>query len=200
MRLSDFHQDFNRNFKKIGGLLGSLTEDLTGSLDQKQVRRILSSALDLLRPYHAVIGMRVRKLTRSQVEATIPNRTHNRNSQGFIEEGVVISAGQQMLKLLIARWEIPVDYELEEIRFDRLQDMRGILTARLEWEDLSREALRAELMREPSCLHDFYIHFFDAEEKRVADLHLNLKVRMPVRLESKSRQKRGSHGDHCKRS
>lgn len=189
MRLRDFQQDFNRNFKKIAGLVGSLTEDLTGSMDQAQLRRLLNSALDWVRPFHMAIGFRVRKLTRSQVEAVIPDRVHNQNSSGEVEEAVAISVAVQMVKLLIARWEVPVEWELDQIRFDRLQPMKGELVARLEWEDLGREALRAELVRSSRALFECFVHLTDAQDKRVADVILSLKVHMPERLSGK-----GAHG------
>lgn len=195
MKLRDIQQDFNRNFKKIGSLLGSLTEDLTGSLNQDQLRRILSSALDWLRPYHLAIGFRVRKLSRSQVEAVIPDRAHNLNSKGEIEEAVAISVAIQMAKLLMARWEVPVAFELDQVRFERLQALKGEVVARLEWEDLAREALRAEVLQQSVGLNEFYIHLYDAEEKRIADIQVVLKVSLPESLGGK-----GSHGDHSERN
>ena len=181
-------------------LLGSLSEDLTGSMEPSQLRRVLSSALDWVRPYHLAIGFRVRKLSRSQVEAVIPNRLHNQNSQGEIEEGVVVSVALQMAKLLIARWEVPLDYELDHIHLDRLQPMKGELTARLEWEDLTREALRAELVKNSVAVNELFIHLIDSQEKRVADIAITLKVRMPQSLSQSPRRGKGSHGDRTKRN
>lgn len=195
MRLRDFQYDFNKNFKKIAGVFGSLTEDFTGSLDQAQIRRLLNSALDWVRPYHLAIGFRIRKLSRSQVEAVIPARSHNLNSLGEMEEGVLISVAHQMLKLLIARWELQMDAEVDQIRFERLQPIKGEMVARLEWDDLSREAMRAELVREGVTQNNWQILFSDASDRRVAVVEFVMKVKMPQSLSGK-----GSHGDHSKRN
>jgi hypothetical protein len=195
MRLRDFQQDFNRNFKKIAGLMGELADDLTGSLDQAQMRRLLNSALDWVRPYHLSIGFRVRKLSRSQVEAVIPDRTHNLNSQNELEEGVVVSVAQQMAKLLIARWEVPVEWEVVAMTFGKLHPLKSTLIARLQWEDLAREALRAELVAEATAEQEFFIHLYDLQDMRVADVQVTVKVRMPQSLTRK-----GSHGDHSERN
>lgn len=112
-----------------------------------------------------------------------------------MEEAVVISVAQQVAKLLMARWEVPIEFDLDSISFDRLQPLRGPLTIRLEWEDLAREALRAELVKNSVAQNEFYVHVFDSEEKRVADIQIALKVRMPQSLSGK-----GSHGDHSKRN
>ncbi len=160
------------------------------------MRRILSSALDWVRPYHVSIGFRVRKLSRSQVEAVIPDRTHNRNGMGEIEEGVAISVAQQMTKLLVARWEVPVELELDQINFARLQPLKGDLIARVEWEDLSREALRADLIRNITTTQEFFVHISDAQEMRVADIQVTLKIRLPQTLGTNAQKKKGTHGDH----
>ncbi|MFN7727964.1 MAG: hypothetical protein ACK5P7_02280 [Bdellovibrio sp.] len=190
-RLRDFQQDF----KKIAGLAGRLAEDLTGSIDQAQAKRILNSALDWVRPFHLAIGFRVRKLSRSQVEAFIPARAHNLASSGEVEEAVVISVARQMAQLLIARWEVPADFELDQLQFSRLQKMKGDLIVRLEWEELSREGLRAELYKNQVALQEWVVTVSDLEEKRVAHVHLNFKLRLPQNLSGK-----GSHGDHSERS
>jgi len=191
MRLRDFQPDF----KKIATLAGRLAEDLTGSIDQAQAKRILNSALDWVRPFHLAIGFRVRKLSRSRVEAVIPARPHNMGSNGEFEEAVVISVARQVAQLLIARWEVPAEFELDQIQFSRLQKMKGDLIARLEWEDLSREALRAELLKNQVALQEWVVTVSDLEEKRVADVHLNFKLRLPPSLNRK-----GSHGDHSERN
>ena len=175
--------------------MGSLTDDLTGALDQAQVKRILNSALDWVRPFHLAIGFRVRKLSRSQVEALIPARPHNLNSIGEVEEAVIISVALQMVKLMIARWEVPVTADLDQIRFERLQALKGELNARLEWEDLSREALRADLVQNRNALNDWYVHLYDSQEKHVADVQLTMKIRLPQSLTGKA-----SHANHSKRS
>jgi len=191
MRLRDFQQDF----KKIARLAGGLAEDLTGSLDQAQAKRLLSSALDWVRPFHLAIGFRIRKLSRDRAEAVIPNRAHNTNADGDVQEAVVISVAQELSKLLIARWELPVEFELDQIQFQRLQRMSGELVVRLEWEELSREALRAELMQKTWALQEWAVFVNDQNDRRVADVHLNFKLRLPQSLNGK-----GSHGDHSERN
>lgn len=193
MRLSDFQPDF----KKIAALAGQLAEELTSSVDQAHAKRILSSALGWLKPYHLAIGFRVRKLSRARVEALVPSNTHNLRSNQEFHESVVISVAQEICQLLIARWELPVTYELDQIRFDRLQKMKGDLTLRLEWEEISREALRAELHQKDWAHQEWSVYAFDQDEKRVADIHLNFKIHMARQIQGK---KKGSHGDHSKRN
>jgi len=139
------------------------------------------------------IGFRVQKLNRSQVQCVIPARPHNLNSQGEMEEAVVVSVAIQMAKLIVARWEIPIDWELDHIHFDRLQALQGELQARLEWEDLAREALRAELEKNSAALAECFVHVFDSQEKRVADVHVTLKIRQAQHLGRKE-----SGGVHSK--
>lgn len=175
--------------------MGNLTEDLAGSLSHEQIKQLLSSALDLVRPYHLAIGTRIRRLSRSQVEVLIPAKPHNLNSQGSIEEGILLSLGIQMCRLLLARWEWVVTPELEQAELVKLASFphEGDLIGRLEWGQVAREALRAEVVDQVQTQNTWTVHFFDREDRRVADLVLVWKIRGSQSLTGESLDAGHSH-------
>lgn len=155
--------------------LATLLEEIS----PKASRSALGYALDLIRPFSAGMGLKMTRLTDTQLEMVIPNRTHNLNDNNQIHEGALATAAMEAAKLLwmrhapLGNFEILVThFELEVIRSTK-EECR----LRMELSENSRELILAEIREHREAKTQAELKFFDQYDQAIADVRLQLQFK-----------------------
>lgn len=151
-------------------------------------RAALSGALDFLRPFTAGLGLRVARLSDTQIELIIPSRERNRGSDDKLHEGVLIGAGVEAAKLLWSR-HAPLgafDAEVRAMTYDAHRSTSSPVRVRLELGETARENALAQLRKDREATSDLSLRFIDDEEQSIADMTLSLKLRHTPALENRA--------------
>lgn len=150
-------------------------------------RVALSGALDFLRPFTAGLGLRVARLSDTQLELVIPARERNLGSDGHLHEGVLIGAGIEAAKLLWSR-HAPLgvfEADVRSLSFEMHRSTAKTVRVRLELQETSRENTLAILRKEREATSDLSLRYLDDDEQSVADLGLSLKLRHTPTLQNR---------------
>lgn len=156
--------------------------DLSALLEEvspKASHAALSYALDILRPFSAGMGLRISRLSDTQVEMIIPARTRNMSDLNQLHEGAMTTAAIEAAKLLWMRHAPMGQFEInigqcESVFFKvQTEDCR----VRMELSETTRELVLSELRQSRESSSTAELKIFDENEQSVAELHLHLKFK-----------------------
>ena len=178
-----------RNFNFITRLSQDLIHKLEGFSEnfERQVpnAKIVSLALDLLKPHIQALGLRVAKLSRTHVEIILPSKYRNLTAKGFVLEGAVVMAACEALRWL---WlqnkpEGSFSHEFGRIQFESVKPLSGQLRLRAELTELARETALLELSKMQKSELTVMVLVFDHDEQLVAQVELESRLRLTPALE-----------------
>lgn len=156
--------------------------DLAALLEEvspKASHAALSYALDIVRPFSAGMGLRISRLSDSQVEMVIPARSRNLNDSKFMHEGAIVTAAIEAAKLLWIRhapmgnFEVTVSRSEVEFFKNQSEDCR----VRMELPETTREVVLAEIRDHRESKAEVELKVFDENDQTVAEVRLNLKFK-----------------------
>lgn len=156
--------------------------DLAALLEEvspKASHAALSYALDMVRPFSSGMGLRISRLSDTQVEMVIPARTRNLNDLGQIHEGAMTTASIEAAKLLWMRHAPMGTFEVIVTRVDAefFKIEKGECRVRMELPEMTRETVLAEIRERRESKASAELKIFDENEQSVADIHLQLQFK-----------------------
>jgi hypothetical protein len=171
-------KNINYIAQTLEGLVSEALEGVVPPEILQKGRRSLNFALDLMQPHMLALGLRIAKLTRTQVEVVIPDKERNLDSQGCIQEGVVMAAATESARFLWSHNRPDGNFQqsLKNFEIEILNSFRGPLRVRMELPELVRESAYAELATTQRSEHELQAQVFDASDILLA------QIRMTVRL------------------
>lgn len=156
--------------------------DLAALLEEvspKASHAALSYALDIVRPFSAGMGLRISRLSDSQVEMVIPARTRNLNDVKQMHEGALVTAAIESAKLLWMRHAPLGNFEIlvtrMESEFFKIQtdDCR----LRMELPETTREVVLAEIRDKREAEGEAEVKIFDVHDQAVGSVVMQLKFK-----------------------
>lgn len=160
--------------------------DLAALLEEvspKASHAALSYALDIVRPFSAGVGLRISRLSDTQVEMVLPARTRNLNDLQQIHEGAMTTASIEAAKLLWMRHAPMGTFEVIVTRVDLefFKTEKNECRVRMELSEMIRETVLAEIRERRESSASVELKIFDENEQAVADIHLQLQFKhIPV--------------------
>jgi len=139
---------------------------------------VLNFALDLFRPFSGGMGLRVARISDSQIEIVLPTRRHNLNSEGRIHEGALVTAAVEAAALLWKR-----HWNQGEVRFHLIEeqmqihkaDFQGNCRIRMELSETQRESVLGQLRFSNQSETHAIIFIYDDKDQLVGEIALKIK-------------------------
>lgn len=163
--------------------------DLAALLEEvspKASHAALSYALDMVRPFSAGMGLRISRLSDTQVEMVIPARTRNMSDTQSLHEGALMTAAVEAVKVLWMRHAPMGNFEISVSRsqagFFKTENEECRL--RSELSESLRETVLAELRSQREAEADMNVNVYDSNEQAVAEFHFTLKFKHTPALAS----------------
>lgn len=155
--------------------LAAVLEDVS----PKASHAALSYALDIVRPFSAGMGLRISRLSDTQVEMIIPARTRNLNETHTMHEGALTTAAIEAAKLLWMRHAPMGNFEIlvTHIESEFFKSQNDECRLRMELPETSREVVLSHIRDQREAKAEAEIKVFDANEQAVADVRLNLSFK-----------------------
>lgn len=156
--------------------------DLAALLEEvspKASHAALSYALDIVRPFSAGMGLRISRLSDSQVEMVVPARTRNLNDAHTMHEGAITTAAIESAKLLWMRHAPLGNFEIcvTRIEADFFKVQNSECRLRMELPETTREIVLAELRDQRETSAEAEIKVFDEHDQAVGGIILQLKFK-----------------------
>lgn len=156
--------------------------DLAALLEEvspKASHAALSYALDIVRPFSAGMGLRVSRLSDTQVEMVIPARTRNFNELNQLHEGAVTTAAIEAAKLLWMRHAPVGNFEISVSRLETefFKNHSDECRVRMELPENLREVILSELRDHREAKTEAELKVFDDNEQAVAEVRMNLSFK-----------------------
>lgn len=125
------------------------------------------------------MGLRISRLSDTQVEMIIPARTRNMNEAHTLHEGALTTAGIEAAKLLWMRHAPMGNFEIlvTHIESEFFKSQNEECRLRMELAETSREVVLSQLRDQREAKSDAEIKVFDANEQAVAELRLQLSFK-----------------------
>lgn len=148
-------------------------------------QQVLSYALEFFRPFVRGLGLRVARLTDTQIELVLPAREKNLSEEGQLHEGACTAAAVEAFRLLWAR-HAPlgkITFDFQEILFKKHQVWQG--EARLRWElpESVRQKALAELRQQRRTKVEGLLFLDDEKDQRAAEVLLRAEIEWTPALE-----------------
>ncbi|HRO66406.1 MAG TPA: DUF4442 domain-containing protein [Pseudobdellovibrionaceae bacterium] len=147
----------------------------------------LSSALEFMKPFTSGLGLRVARLSDTQVEIVIPTRTRNLNESGQIHEAVLLAASAEACQLLWKR-HAPLGTFRIETKSAKVEVLREVKEeARVRWElpETLREKVLSDLRQQREIEFEADVRIVDDQEQTLAEVSLQLRLKHVPALDSK---------------
>ncbi|WP_157866036.1 YiiD C-terminal domain-containing protein [Bdellovibrio bacteriovorus] len=156
--------------------------DLAALLEEvspKASHAALSYALDIVRPFSAGMGLRISRLSDTQVEMVVSARTRNLNEVKTMHEGALVTAAIEAAKLL---WMRHAPMGSFEINVTRLESELFKVTSeecrvRMELPETVREVVLAEVRDRREAKAEVELKVFDSNDQAVAEFRLHLSFK-----------------------
>lgn len=180
MRVRDFQQDFNKIAEQI---VGQIAEQISSP----HAKRVLNSALDLIRPHFLSLGLRVTRLGAHEIEVLIPKKKRNLDERGDFIPGILMSSATEAYRLLWTRNAPPGEFQIiiDGVQYQALKNPKGVVRVRMELSELSREARLAELSKNKSSEHEGVLRLHDEEDQICAEINIKSRLLLKEMLEWK---------------
>mgnify|MGYP001308271281 CR=1 FL=1 len=183
MRLRNFQPDINKNLRLGVDQLTLFLSDFVATVQNPRTKRLLASALELVRPQHLALGIRVSRLSTTHVEVVVPNRRKNQTLAGELDPGVLVTASLLGADLLLSRMDQPhvLSPECQRVEWQKFRSLKGAplreLRGRLEITKLNQETLKLEIRKRGESHLELMMNFYDGEEQRVAECQMSFICR-----------------------
>lgn len=189
MRIRPLRQ-IQRDIKKISQNLGPLqgfVDEAVLLIRSPRIRRSLSYALEWFRPHLRSMGVRISRLSLSQVEVVLPSLKRNSDERGDTLDGVVIAAALQAHRFL---WQINspegnVQFKITGLNWQAHGRLHGELRVRAELKDLTRENFLLELNSFKQSKQKMLLFVLSAEEQIRAELEVDAEFYLVESLDWK---------------
>ena len=147
---------------------------------------VLSYALDFIRPLAVGMGLKIARLSDTQVEVTIPFRTKNLTENQEIDESVCPTAAIEGARNLWRRHAPLGHLEIRvlELRFKKHRRLEMSCRARMELSEPMREKVLAQLRRQRLSECENNIALFDDKDQKVAEISARLELKWTPALNS----------------
>ncbi len=155
-------------------------------LSPSSSKTILSYALDILRPFNAGLGLRFARLSDTQVEIVIPERSKNLLDDGQLNESVVTAAAGEAVRNLWFR-HAPIGnlvISTLELTFKKHQPIKGDCRLRMELSESAREKVLAQLRHQQRAESESELSLFDDKDQKVAELVVRIGLKWTPALNS----------------
>lgn len=162
--------------------LAALIENVSPKVSQS----VLSYALDFIRPHTLGMGLKIARLSDTQVEVTIPFRTRNLTENHEIDESVCTAAAIEGARCLWLR-HAPIgqlSFSVVEMRFKKFRPLHGPCRARMELSEVTREKVLVDLRRRQFSECTNSISLFDDKDQNVAEISARLELKWTPALNS----------------
>lgn len=152
---------------------------LLEEVSPKASHAALSYAMDMLRPFSAGMGLRVSRLSDTQVEMILPVRSRNLNELNTLHEGALVTAAVEACKLLWMRHAPMGEFEISvsKIAFEIYKAQNEECRVRMELSETTREVVLSEIRDQRESTTEAELKFFDEHDQAVADLHMSVKFK-----------------------
>ena len=159
---------------------------LVENVSPKASQGILSYALDFIRPLALGMGLKIARLSDTQVEVSIPFRAKNLTENGEIDESVCTAAAIEGARSLWRRHAPMGHLQLSvlELRFKKHRLIQSACRARMELSESSREKVLAQLRRHRVSECENNISFFDDKDQKIAEISARLELKWTPALNS----------------
>lgn len=156
--------------------------DLAALLEEvspKASHAALSYALDIVRPFSAGMGLRVSRLSDTQVEMVIPSRTRNLSETKHLHDGALTTAAVEAAKLLWMRHAPMGNFEVHVTRMECeiFKPTSDECRVRMELPETHREVVLAGLRDHRESSSEAELKVFDSHDQAVAQFRLNLNFK-----------------------
>jgi hypothetical protein len=187
MTLRDFRRDFNKNFNKITGVVESVVMDVAEQVTSPRTKKVLNSALDVIRPHFLSLGARISILAPAKIELTLPRKLRNLDEHGQILPGVQVSAAVEAYRLLWKRNAPEGEFQIviQNVQARFLKFTKEDLKIRGELGDIAREARWAELEKHKRSRHQMTLHIFDSQDQICTEVEIESELLFKELLEWK---------------
>lgn len=172
----------NRGLRMTATDVAALIEEMAPAAS----RATLSAAMDFLRPFTAGLGLRVSRLSDTQIEIIIPARTRNLNEDGAIHESVMNAAAIEAAKLLWLRHAPLGDFSMQvtAVQFEFHRASKSEVRVRLEIPETARENNLSQMRQGRESISEMSLRFVDVAEQEVAQATLRMQLRHRPALEA----------------
>lgn len=155
--------------------LAALLEDLSPQASHA----VLSYALDIMRPFAAGMGLRVSRLSDTQIEMILPLRSRNLSESSHLHEGALVTAAIEACKVLWSRHAPMGNFEIQVTRLESSIFKSPTTDTRLRWElsETSRELVLSSLRTQREAGAEAEIKAYDENDQAVGDIKLELKFK-----------------------
>lgn len=156
--------------------------DLAALLEEvspKASHAALSYALDIVRPFSAGMGLRISRLSDTQVEMVVPARTRNLNEVKTMHEGALVTAAIEAAKLLWMRHAPMGSFEINVTRIESelFKVTSEECRVRMELPETVREVVLAEVRDHREAKAEVELKVFDSNDQAVAEFRLHLSFK-----------------------
>lgn len=157
----------SRGIKLNPADLAALIEDVSPNASNSA----LSYALDLLRPFSAGMGLRVSRLSDTQVEMVIPAKTRNMTENETLHEGALTTAAMEAAKLLWMRHALMgvFDVQITDVKAQFLKSEKTDCRVRLELSEQQRELALGQVRDTRQGRSEMEVKIFDEQDQLVAE-------------------------------
>lgn len=152
---------------------------LLEEISPKASHAALSYALDIVRPFSAGMGLRISRLSDTQVEMMIPARTRNLSDANTLHEGALTTAAIETAKLLWMRHAPLGNFAITVTRIeaDFFKVQNSECRLRMELPETTREVVLAEVREQRDAAVDAEVKIFDEHDQAVGGIVLRLKFK-----------------------
>lgn len=167
--------------------------DLAAVLEEvspKASHAALSYALDMIRPFSAGMGLRISRLSDTQVEMVVPVRTRNLNEVRSLHEGALVTAAIEASKLLWMRHAPMGTFEIRVTRIESeiFKEINEECRLRMELPETTREVVLAEVRDHREAQADAELKVFDENDQTLAEFRLHLSFKHTPALAAASEE------------
>ncbi len=162
--------------------LAALIENVSPAASQG----VLSYALDFIRPLALGMGLKIARLSDTQVEVSIPFRLKNQTENHEMDESVCTVAAIEAARNLWRRHAPMGNLEIRvlEMRFKKHRLIQESCRARMELSEALREKVLAQLRRQRVSECENNIALFDDKDQKVAEISARLELKWTPALNS----------------
>ena len=165
------------------------TSDLAALIENispKASQNVLSYALDFFSPIAMGMGLKIARLSDTQVEVVIPFRKKNLTENHELNESVCTTAAVEGVRCLWRRHAPLGQLEIKvlEMRFKKHRLLQGACRARMELSPAHREKVLAQLRRQQISECENNIALYDDKDQKVAEISVRLELKWTPALNS----------------
>ena len=153
--------------------IGALLEDVS----PKASHAALGYAMNLMRPFSAGMGIRIARLSDTQVELVLPVKNRNLNKSGEIHEAALLASATEAAQLLWERHAPMGDFKIytRRVQLETFKHLTDEIRIRLELPESLRESVLTEIRKTRKGRAEMQAHIYDVNDQAVAEVQLDME-------------------------